>query len=308
MGDVYLSPQDRLVALALARAEQLLRENRVENALEFLEGTLGAAPQSKGRELLRAIIRRSFAEQRRELQERAVRRFFESGHQDPLIQERIRLSRQAQTLSPLFDNTALEKLLKGFPRVSLRLPLLNGVFVTCMRPYHRRDRLKDPFSELIRLHKRKPLGDLLGYLLAAHIRRNTDLLSHVDLIVPVPADPERSAERGFYPVGHLARETSAYLSLPYRELLRKSVGTARSYQASLEDLRGAIALVDAKKAERVLRGQGILLIDDVIRSGQTARVCIDLLLGTGAESASVATIAHVEGYGRFSIWDEIAQE
>src|SRR5438105_4552636 len=139
-------PQDQLVALALARAEQLLDKSRFEDALEFLEGTRGAAQQLKGRELLRRIIRRSCAEQRWGLQERAVRHFFESGHQDPLIQERVKLARQAQALTPIFDKVALEGLLKESPRESLRLPLLDGVSVTCMQPYHRQDRSKDPFS------------------------------------------------------------------------------------------------------------------------------------------------------------------
>lgn len=296
-----------LARFALARAKELLDQGRLEDALGFLERAPNAVRNAEGRDVLWAIIRRCTQDKQWALIESAAKRFRESGHTDSLLEERLRLARECRKLPPAINNSgAVRRLLEGAPRGALRLPLLPGLIVTCLRPYYRRDDLSDEFSALVRLHKKKPLGEVLGYLLAEHIRRNTHLLLQTDLIVPVPPDPERSAQRGFYPVGLLAGWTARYLALPCRELLRKGTGTVRSYQATLEDLRRALSLADPHQAARLLGGRGVLLVDDVIRSGQTARVCLDLIAKAAAIPVGVATLAYVEGYGRFSIWDDLA--
>jgi predicted amidophosphoribosyltransferase len=191
------------------------------------------------------------------------------------------------------------------PDRPLQLPLLPGVFVTCLRPYYRRSQKRDPFSEIIRLHKKQPIGQTLGFLLAEHLRQNTNVPEQIDVLVPVPPDPDRFVIRRFDPVGELATWASRFLAVPIREVLRKTAGTSRSYQTTLEELRSAFGLWDPQKAKRLLTERSVLLIDDVIRMGQTARICIDLLSSAGAATVLVAALAYVPGYRGPSIWDDL---
>lgn len=300
-----ISPE-QLTELALARARTLAAEGKVDDALGFLEGNHGAARREEGRILLRTLARCALHERQLSLAERVAKLLREVGAEDPLVQERLALARQSwDTPAGVANSEGVSRLLAEAPHQPLDLPMLPQMFVTCLRPYYRRNQTKDPFSELIRLHKTRPLGEILGFLLAEHLRRNTDVPQQVDVVIPVPPDPERFVERGFYPVGEVATWTSRFLRIPYREVLRKVTGTPRSYQATFQELRVAFGLWDGRKAIRLLGGRNVLLIDDVIRIGQTARICVDLLTSVGVAVAFVAALAYVPGYSGPTIWDDL---
>ncbi len=111
-----------------------------------------------------------------------------------------------------------------------------------------------------------------------------------DLLVPVPLHPARLRHRTYNQSLLLGRELSRLTGLPLRsELLRRLRPTPPQQGLDAEErrrnLRGAFA------APKPLHGQRILLLDDVLTTGATARECSSVLLDAGASEVSVAVLA-----------------
>lgn len=112
------------------------------------------------------------------------------------------------------------------------------------------------------------------------------------VVVPVPLHGKRLAERGFNQSLVLARSIARSLSLglDYRALKRirhtqpqvELKGTARAI-----NVKGAFAVDD----ESLLRGRGVLLVDDVYTTGATVKECARVIKKAGAGEVVVATIA-----------------
>jgi ComF family protein len=102
----------------------------------------------------------------------------------------------------------------------------------------------------------------------------------VDLIVPVPIHLSRRNQRGFNQSELLASALPSHPQMLTRiRATRPQVGLNREQRT--RNLQGAF------RASPEVRGQRILLIDDVVTSGQTARECARELLDKGAYEVSV---------------------
>lgn len=137
----------------------------------------------------------------------------------------------------------------------------------------------------------------LAPVLAAHMARNgAPLLRRADLLVPVPLHRWRLMRRGFNQAAELARRLGRTAHRPVLPdaLLRPrptpSLGTL-SAEARAAALHGAI-LVNPRHAAR-LAGRRVLVVDDVLTSGATARACTAALLAAGARDVDVLVAARV---------------
>jgi ComF family protein len=113
-----------------------------------------------------------------------------------------------------------------------------------------------------------------------------------DLIVPVPLHFFRRLRRGYNQSAALAYGLSCGLRLPlHRWSLRRirptPFQTLQSPDARRDNVRGAFAWRDA----RSLRGQCVLLVDDVLTTGSTASEAAGALKSAGAWRVVVATLA-----------------
>jgi ComF family protein len=109
------------------------------------------------------------------------------------------------------------------------------------------------------------------------------------LFVPVPIHPERLAERGYNQSALLATRLAerAACRVQTRALRRLShtrqqVTLSRLERA--ENLRGQIA------ARHALRGR-IVLVDDVLTTGATAKACFEAIRSAGGEPNALVTVA-----------------
>jgi ComF family protein len=144
-----------------------------------------------------------------------------------------------------------------------------------------------------------PVGRRLGLLLAETIAPLATEAAAETLVVPVPLHRSRHAERGFNQSRILAAEAIAALRkrMPdWRLTLAPSTLVrlrATETQAGLTtrqrrvNVRGAFGVKDRS----AVAGKHILLIDDVLTTGATARAASRALLQAGAESVLVATLA-----------------
>jgi ComF family protein len=122
------------------------------------------------------------------------------------------------------------------------------------------------------------------------LERGSDVLSGADAVVPVPLHRSRRRERGFNQAADLAK----HLGLRVVPALRRIRATAP--QVSLAagrrhgNVRGAFA---ATPAAASLRGQTIVLIDDVSTTGATLDACAEALQAAGVREVRALTAARV---------------
>jgi len=113
---------------------------------------------------------------------------------------------------------------------------------------------------------------------------------HVDALLPVPIDRWRRLTRGFNQARELCRFLSAWTGLPIIDNCQKSritkpqsVLTAKERRANLD---GAFL------CESSLRHKRILIVDDVITTGETCAAVSRALLENGAEEVNALAVAH----------------
>lgn len=112
-------------------------------------------------------------------------------------------------------------------------------------------------------------------------------------IVPVPLHDKRLRQRGFNQAAVLARILSSQTGLPNlenclaRELYTPMHRAGMDEQARRESVERAFVV----KQPRLIKGEKILLVDDVFTSGATASACAKALKENGAGEVFVMTIA-----------------
>lgn len=115
-----------------------------------------------------------------------------------------------------------------------------------------------------------------------------------DVVLPVPLHVTRKRTREFNQAEILAEAVAHALRIPcFSDCLRRSRNTP--YQAGIAsretrraNVEGAFSVCRSKDVE----GKHVLLVDDVVTTGATVSAVAAVLLNAGAQSVSVAAIAH----------------
>ncbi len=149
----------------------------------------------------------------------------------------------------------------------------------------------------------------LGRLMADAIAQLAGQAPAEMLVVPVPLHRSKYAQRGFNQSRSLAVEALQFLHASHPQWrLTLAPSTlmrlrATESQAGLDprerriNVRGAFSVSDPSK----VTAQNILLVDDILTTGATARAAAQTLLNAGAASVWVATLARAQrstGFGR----------
>lgn len=148
-------------------------------------------------------------------------------------------------------------------------------------------------KEIIREFKfygRRDLAEGLGVLMAREAYREKSMRT-CDIIVPVPLHPLRLAERGYNQAELLAKEVGACLGIRVQDSVERTVGPGEQNkvgrQLRRELVRGAFYVPYPAK----VAGKRVLLVDDVITTGNTANESARILLRAGAAEVYVITAA-----------------
>ena len=111
------------------------------------------------------------------------------------------------------------------------------------------------------------------------------------LLIPVPLHPSRGTQRGFNQAELLAAALAHPRGLQVVEGLIRVRNTppqtGRSAAARRRNVAGAF------QATRPLRNLDVVLVDDVLTTGATARACAKTLRRAGARSVGLLTVARV---------------
>ena len=159
-----------------------------------------------------------------------------------------------------------------------------------------------PIDALINRFKhqaRRPIGRLLGDLLAGHLAHAfNDGLPRPDLLLPVPLSPKRQRQRGFNQAQMLAEVLSPALQITQRSDWLLRIGDPPAQQkldaaARRRNLRGAFTLSPIARPS----GLHLALIDDVLTTGATAQQLARLLMRAGALRVDVYCLARTPAPG-----------
>ena len=118
-------------------------------------------------------------------------------------------------------------------------------------------------------------------------------INGANLIIPVPLHPDRERERGFNQAALLARELSRLSHVPiYEHSVIRLVHTER-HRAGMDARarRESVANAFTVRHPRMIKGQRVLLVDDVFTTGATVSACAAVLKEAGAEEVFVLTVA-----------------
>ncbi|SDF90975.1 comF family protein [Limimonas halophila] len=131
---------------------------------------------------------------------------------------------------------------------------------------------------------------------AAWMARVSADLPRPGAVVPVPLHRRRLLRRRYNQSALLARELSRCLGVPaVPDGLVRARDTASQGDLSPAARRRNVAGAFAAHPKRVqhLRGQRVLLVDDVFTTGATVEACARVLERAGAEGVDVVTLARV---------------
>jgi ComF family protein len=135
------------------------------------------------------------------------------------------------------------------------------------------------------------VGEILGKLMAEFAYPDVNVGDY-SLIMPVPLHSKRLRERGFNQSVILAREISKrlHISLDFMTL-RRHVYTEPQISLGKKEreanVHGAFSVTDPAK----VKGQRIILVDDVYTSGSTVKECAQVLTKNKADKVAVLTLA-----------------
>jgi ComF family protein len=133
-----------------------------------------------------------------------------------------------------------------------------------------------------RLHYAHALGALLCKAIA-------DLPEHVDALLPVPLHWRRHGYRGFNQARELCRPLQKATGLPVLRNVRRKRFTR--YQSGLSASERRRNLRRAFEVRGEIGWRHVLIVDDVITTGETTRQLARVLLEAGAEKVSVLALA-----------------
>lgn len=113
-----------------------------------------------------------------------------------------------------------------------------------------------------------------------------------DCLVPVPLYPAKEREREFNQAERLAVHLAHALGIPLNNSwLRRVIPTRTQTRLSREQRAANVRRAFALRAGVKLRGERVILVDDVFTTGATTSACAKTLLDAGAREVCVWTAA-----------------
>ncbi len=122
-----------------------------------------------------------------------------------------------------------------------------------------------------------------------------EILTRDAVLVPVPLHPRRERERGFNQAERISASLAEALELRHepRALVRR-LDTASQTGLSAVGRRRNVAGAFAVRRRAALAGRPVVLVDDVMTTGATARACARALHEAGATEVRLVVAARVD--------------
>ena len=133
----------------------------------------------------------------------------------------------------------------------------------------------------------------------ASLRFPLDVEQERAALIPVPLSPSRLRERGYNQSTELARSIAAVWGIPVREdiLVRGRATTTQTRLTPGERKRNVSGAFHAAADRNSLRGQHLILVDDVVTTAATLNECAAALHDGGTRIISFVTFGRAPALG-----------
>lgn len=118
-----------------------------------------------------------------------------------------------------------------------------------------------------------------------------ELLRGVEIAVPVPLHQERLKERGFNQTEKIFANWLARKNLLLKNILIRQMPTPKLFALNKTEREKVLTGAFAAAEPVDLRGQSVLIVDDIFTTGTTCKECAKVLKSLGAEKISVLVFA-----------------
>jgi len=140
----------------------------------------------------------------------------------------------------------------------------------------------------------RSLGDLMGRRMSSFCPPAVEGC----IIVPIPTTPRRRRTRGYNQAEILAEVVADATRIPLANAMERPRGRTQVRLGPRErdsNVRGAFRLGPGQRSR--IRGQKVILIDDVLTTGATARSAAETLAEGGARTVRLITFARALAFG-----------
>lgn len=184
---------------------------------------------------------------------------------------------------PLDNDNPVQKVFYG--RVKLE-------YATSLLFFSKKGHVQKLIHEL-KYRGHREISKFLGVWMGARLAEE-NLVSQIDVVIPVPLHKKKLKSRGFNQVEDFGREIARSLDVPYIDnvLLKKSFSTTQTLKARLSrwgNIEETLVLANPES----IANKHVLLVDDIITTGATLEACSKVLLEAGGVKLSIASMALV---------------
>jgi ComF family protein len=179
---------------------------------------------------------------------------------------------------------------------SLAHPSAGARNVPLVSPFYTNDELLD-LVRFLKFSGGRAAVPALGWWMAAALGDYLDTAAERDsldpVLVPVPLHTKREKSRGYNQAALLAHEVAGRLGLEVDSRILKRIRDTKA-QSKIDrekrsgNVNGAFGLDGGEFAE----DRNVILIDDLVTTGETAKACIAALEGASPRSIAVLAAGH----------------
>lgn len=152
----------------------------------------------------------------------------------------------------------------------------------------------DCYAEAVKRFKfsgRAQYSEQLAFAVVTALNCSGDL--GFDYVTCVPMHRDQKIERGYNQSELLAKDCAALLGMPYLDLLEKFKRNKIQHELKGKERRANVKGVYRTVNTDKLKGRRVLLIDDIITTGNTMRECAVTLKKGGCAEIKCAAICYV---------------
>lgn len=134
------------------------------------------------------------------------------------------------------------------------------------------------------------IGSFIGELCGENIK-DSDFISTIDLLVPVPLHPERQKERGYNQSFEICKGISIATGIPLdnETLIRKINNPSQTKNARFDRWKNVEDIFSVIN-RNTFENKHILLVDDVITTGSTLESCAKEILKSEGSKISIYAV------------------
>lgn len=184
---------------------------------------------------------------------------------------------------------ACEECKKAFPSPAFQKYAVGGY--TCISPFP----YDGIFKRAVRKFKFNNLGGYAKQLAFPLVQSIIECYqtSNFDIITCVPMHKKRLKKRGYNQAELLAKECAEIMNIPYCDTLEKHRENLEQHSIKAsqraDNVKGVYRIIDKELVEN----KNILIIDDIITTGNTLGECARILTKSGCNSVSCAVLCTV---------------